>query len=986
MTPASNSPPPAAAAGDPVQFRLERIERAARGADIAWTDALARWVEPIARTSPVLSRLLVRWPQLLADVASNADWPADRRTLARALALAANRVETPEELDRVLRRFRHRAMLRIAHEELGGAPVEQTAAALSELAEAIVDVALAWWWERLCRELGRPRVRSGGGWRECRYCVIGMGKLGGRELNYSSDIDLVYFYETDHAEVHVPAGGKRAPSVHEFFTRLFRAATASVARVTDEGFCFRVDLRLRPEGSSGPICNSVAAAERYFEQWGQPWERLAWVRARPVAGARELGTEVLRALEPFVWPRTTDWSIVDEIARLKARIDAQARRASALSREAFDLKLGKGGIREIEFFVTALQLLYGGRMALLRTPSTLQALDRLEYAGILASDEARALADAYRFLRRVEHAVQMAEERQTHRLPLAPQAAEAVARAVLPRAASPSNALLEELERHRRTVSNAFEGLLAPRQQPGATEGRDPCAQHAATLLDPDATTAQRREALGVLGFEDPDEALGVLEELAHRPHSAFHPAHRGRFERLCLALLCDAARSASPDDALAALRDFVLHLAPTAGVYDTLEDNEPVRRLMMTLFGASTYLARRIVRRPWLLDSLVFQGAAPRVRSLDEMRRSLDEAVAERPPDDVEAVVAQWSRWQAEEVARIALLDVAGALEPHEVGAQLAWVAQALAEAVLAQAVREQRGEGPPLSVVGLGRLGACDMGYHSDLDVVFLYDAPVHDERATRAALRTARRFLALMRTPSWAGPLYRVDTRLRPDGREGALVTSLDAFRRYHGPGGRADWWERLAAMRWRHLAGDARVSQAAWQSIADALREPPPEEARRRIAAIRERQVRELTPQHPAMRDVKLGRGGIADIEYAVAWLQMRHLHRFEGVAPVLAEVLDRLVACHAIGDATADSARATHAALRKVSNRIRLVADRPSDVLDTRGRNAVRVARLLGYGGSAHRSAVDEMLVDLDRWRRTAANLWRNLVLEEGVHG
>jgi glutamate-ammonia-ligase adenylyltransferase len=525
------------------------------------------------------------------------------------------------------------------------------------------------------------------------FCVLGMGKLGGGELNFSSDVDLVL----------VHADGEDG----ERWARLAERLVKVLGEPTEEGLAFRVDLGLRPQGRGGPLVVSEEALERYYEAFGRTWERAALLKARPVAGDLALGARVLAALEPFVWRRRVDEEALEEIRSLKRRVQERA-----LAR-GDDVKLGPGGIREVEFFVQALQLLHGGRRPSLRQRSTLGALRHALLAGLLGLPDHDALAAAYVFLRRVEDRLQMAEDLRTHRLPEDEAGQERLARGLGFPGAGPWRA---ELEAHRGRVAAIFADLLH-------VSGVRPAPPDPAPRVAPAIPTRRRRgraEALAQRGFADPGAALSALGRLERRPGSPF--GRRGAAPPLAVSLLGGCAASPDPDRALLHLGELFAPLRAPAALYELLERSPPTVRLLTTLFGTSDFLSKEFIRHPELLDSLVRSDAAAIRRSRAELAGLLAGRLA--PGEPAERRLGALRRFKSEEVLRVGLNDVAGNLEVEAVLEELTALADVLVGASLDLAWEPLLGRwGRPrasFAVVGLGSLGGSE-GYPLRLDLLF-------------------------------------------------------------------------------------------------------------------------------------------------------------------------------------------------------------------------------------------------------------------------
>ena len=904
--------------------------------------------------SRMLPALLARTPRLLRRAARSPNLlrPRTEADLRRLLVRAVGRL-APDDVDglhRVLRRVRAREVVRIALRDLRRARVREITGELSALAGACLDAAIRFHDRRLRARHGPP---EGLAEREpgAGFCAIAMGKLGACELNFSSDVDLVYVYDRDGQ-----TRGEKPLTHFAYFAKLAELVTESIAKPTEDGLVFRVDLNLRPDGQNGPIVNSLRAAEMYYQTFGRSWERNALVKARPAAGDLAVGDALLRALEPFVWKRTLDLDVVKEIQAMKARIDA---RAGAEGRE--DLKLGKGGIREVEFFVSALQLLHGGKPdgAALREREVIPALDRLLFAGIVPAKDKDALADAYLFLRRAEHRVQMLDGAQTHRLPPAGE------RRFLARSMGyPGEAELDDaLGTHRERVAGLFEDLL------GKGTGEVPLDPELALLADAQVEPKRRRELAVRRGLVDPDRALAALDAMARR---------RTPFSELgdpaaAVALLAEALATPDPDQALSHLSDFAAALRSPEPYFKLLAERRRVARLLLSLFGTSDFLSKRFLRHPELIDSLLREDQLLLEKGKDTFRSELDDRLQAIDPslpldDLLKRRLGELRRYKDEEVLRISIHDIAGTIELGSVATQLTDLAEACLERCLALAEEEARAKGylpaGRLCVIGMGKLGGRELGYHSDLDLIFLYPggaAAGHERYA-----RLAQRFMAFLQMPLREGRLYQIDTRLRPSGNQGLLVTGTEGFTRYHmgdppGPGARSEapggvrsqLWERQALLRARHVAGDPMLFADIHEKVIVPVVYARPERAAlaAEIRRMRERMQSEIGREATRGRNPKTGRGGLVDVEFAAQFLQLLHGHAHPSIrTPSTPTALEKLRAAGLLREAEFEALAKGYEFLRRVELRLRIVHDFAIDHLPDGGPALDQLARRLGYGG------------------------------------
>jgi len=827
------------------------------------------------------------------------------------------------DFKRRLRLVRRREMLRLGARELGWGTTAEVARELAAFADACLDAACRFADAELGRELGPPLVDDPGerGYPRSRFVVMGMGKLGGEELNFSSDVDVCYFYSTDAGHARL---GARETSLHRYYSELSRRITAALDEPTGEGIVFRVDLRLRPESRSGPLCNSLFAAERYYETFGRTWERQAWLRARPCAGDLALGDELLAMLEPFIYPRNAEPRMLDEVRSLRAQFRDPADAGSRLDRDdtGFDVKLGGGGIRDVELVVQTLQLLHGGRHHDIRERNTPRALPRLVVAGLLTNREARTLGDAYRFWRQLEHRVMVASGAQRHRLPAGGDELAAFAEGL---GFTDVSIFEATVARTRRSVEAIAASFADAPQGP---------LEEAARLLNPLLERETLERLLAEAGFADPEAAAEALDVARARLPADF---------------VAQAIASPDPDRALAHFRDLALHGSP--GLMALLRGQGRLLRMLGTLFGTSDRLSDLLVRHPAMWEPFM-EGLGARKRTAAELHALLAEElrvsalaaeaeadVAVQGEGDEEAALRAVRRFQAQEILRIGLHDVAGSLDAQEVAGQLSLVAEAcLAAAIEIVMPALARRLGTPrtgLTVLALGSLGAREMRYGSDLDLVFLYGAD--GESSTGVShpewfARASQRVIGALETMLEEGRLYHVDTGLRPSGAQGLLVSSADAFTRYHERD--AAGWERVALLRARVVyttetpARRAEIEAALARVAFDHPFDEPAFRAHMRDMRARVGLQRGRVPE--GSRHLRFDPGGVMDVEFMAALGQLRHANDPAMRTTITSAVLERLVAL-----GWPATLRDDYALLRRLALRLRLLHDRPQDVVSPR---------------------------------------------------
>lgn len=865
------------------------------------------------------------------------------------------------------------ALREILPRNLGGARIEDTCHELSLLAEVLCEVALAEAMQHVASRFGEPLHAENGGVRApSTLLTLGMGKLGGYELNCGSDIDVIFIYDSDN-------GGSEL-SLNEHWTRVVRRAVTSMEEPTEDGSVWRIDLRLRPEGSRGPLVNSVAAADRYYETWGRKWERAALLRARPIAGDRALGEVLQRELiHPFVYRRAVDPSLATSMIELVQRSRTELSEAPER-----DLKLGQGGIREAEFFVQALQLIWGGQEPSLRVSSFARGLERLRACGLVSDREHRDVGEAYWLQRRLEHAVQWYTGLQTHLVPAQTDRVEHLARILGFDSAGSLNAALFIA---REQVAEHFAGL--------APEAPRPPSNYRAVFAHLDA---------GGLGLEKAvAEALGRddvaqhLEAMARRPGGLLGSFTRERYPELGDAVLEAVIDSADPELAGRGLRSFFQRFNdPSAYVRQLAESPRTLRRLV-TVLGASQFVGDALVARPDLADLVLFATEpVSRGQALSTVATAADEFEAWRArqehldaSDAHEELVSVMRRARARVMVRVAVADLAG-----EIGTRDATrILSTLAEAILEQAVRFELGlhvAGQPargLSVIALGKLGGRDIGYGSDLDVLFVYDPDAAPEGRDAADYftRVAQRVIRLISAPHASGPGYELDTRLRPSGSQGLLVTNLRAFARYHRvalddadeDAGRSTIvtsgaaWERQALLRARHAAGDAELGARLVKVAQSAAYEGGPPEVSE-LHRLRLRLQFELGSERGGRRDLKTGRGGLLDVEFAVQWLQMRHGRDLSLRTPDTLQALAALERGGYLAREAYKLLREGYRFLRRLEQRIHVRIGTSSTTLDPNSSEIEQLARRMGLrsaGSSAsgvRPQASEQLMAEFER--------------------
>jgi len=913
--------------------------------------------------SPFLTNIICRDPGAFSEIFIDR---AIDNVRGEEEMLAALREKVPAGVDYqglfpLLRRFKYREMLRIAARDLSGlALLEEVTAELSALAAASLQVACEESRRLLVAEHGLPLLAESG--LEAELTVFGMGKFGGRELNFSSDIDLIFFYTSDQGATCGVADGsgglKGGISLHAFFVKQAEMITRAVSQVTEDGFVFRVDLGLRPEGKGGDVAVSLRSAEVYYELWGQSWERAAMLKARPVAGSIPLGEELLGRLEPFIHRKYLDYTLIEDMMAMKKKIDA------SLARELegeYNIKLGRGGIREIEFFIQALQLVYAGKKPELRERNSLNSLQLLKGAGLVRGEDCAALAEAYRFLRTVEHRIQVVQERQTHNLPKKDDEFHALARRCGFLSVDGADRFRKELERQRGAVSAIYGELFLSRDEKLKEEVQPEIYHFFDRAADPDLL----KDMLAERRFKNVDQAYDHLLLLRDGPPRAFLTERARRLlEKLGPYLLQEIFVSPDPDMAMTNLERFLCAVGSRSTFYALLAENREVMKLIVSLFGMSEFLSKIFIGHPELLDSMVARAAASPVKERGEMEQELADMLARA--SDFEERLDVLRRYRHEEFLRVGMNDIYGRVGQTEITTQLT----DLADVCLGAACDIARGElarfGCPryresdgsiheagFAVIGMGKMGGRELNYHSDLDIIYIYDRQGQTDGAKQISnheyfAKLGQKIIMILTTQTREGYVYKLDTRLRPSGNAGPLVTSLDSFRAYHRD--EAQTWERQALTKARVVLGmdplregiDEVIRHSVYGFSAD-------EAARAEIHRLRMRMENEIAREKEGNYNIKTGRGGMVDVEFIVQYLLLKHGH----TAPEIRSnntliALKAIRAAGLVDDADGETLLLGYKFLRRLENRLRIVHDYSMNDLGGSQEYLDVLARRLGY--------------------------------------
>ena len=810
--------------------------------------------------------------------------------LCGQIADAVQQASTDDELGRELRRQRTRQQVRIIWRDLNRqADLIETCRDLSDMADASIDQAYRWLYQRHCQQFGTPTGHRSG--EPQQMVILGMGKLGAVELNLSSDIDLIFAYPEGGETV----GAKRPLDNQEFFIRLGQRLIKALDPMTVDGFVFRVDMRLRPYGSSGALVLSFNALEQYYQDQGRDWERYAMIKARVVAGDQVMGAQLLDLLRPFVYRRYLDFSAIEALRTMKQLIQQEVRRKGM----ADNIKLGAGGIREVEFIAQAFQLIHGGRDLSLQQRPLLKVLSILEGQGYLPPAVVSELREGYEFLRYTEHAIQAIGDRQTQMLPDTEQDQ---ARIAFMMGFDSWIAFHEQLMAWRERIDWHFRQVIAdPDDEDDIDEGEMIVGGEWLPLWEEVQDDAAACVQLQEAGFVDAPKALKQLASLRASPQlRAMQRLGRERLDAFIPRLLAQAVEHANPDLVLERVLPLVEAVARRSAYLVLLTENPDALRRLLTLCAASPWIAEQITRFPLLLDELLNEGRLFKPPLAPELAAELRERLTRIPEDDLEQQMEALRNFKLAHRLRVAASEIAGSLPLMKVSDYLTWLAEAILEQVLALAWRQtvakygtpQRSDGglcdPGFIIVGYGKVGGIELGHGSDLDLVFIHDGDPQAETdgakpidSAQFFTRLGQRIIHLLTAQTNSGQLYDVDMRLRPSGASGLLVSSLGAFERYQQS--EAWTWEHQALVRARVLVGCKQVGAAFEQVRASVLgRERDLPTLRQEVSEMRAKMrgnlgtrltaagTAENAFQAAVLFDLKQDAGGIVDIEFMVQY--------------------------------------------------------------------------------------------------------------------
>lgn len=927
------------------------------------------------------SELLISDPESFDLLRLTEGQPASRQALVDEIVAEVEAVDHDQPVMRTLRRFKRRETLRIAYGDIvRQQSIRTVTSQISFLADAVVEAALRAAWRRVGKDRGWPTGPDG---RRARFVVLGLGKLGGGELNYSSDIDLVFLYDLDGQ-----TDGRRPQSNREFFERLARDLVRYLTESTELGAPYRVDLRLRPEGQRGPVVLGTGAALTYYDIRGRTWERQAYIKARPVAGDLDLGAEFLDQMRPWIYRRYLSRADISGIKALKRRIEQRTHNEGA---DARNVKTGHGGIRDIEFVIQFLQLLNGADLPQVRTGNTLEAIAQLSNAGCLSDQERAILEDGYTFLRRIEHRLQIMFDLQTHLMPEDHAELRKLAMR-LGYADAPEGAALAAFQADYQGRTELNRRILDHLLHDAFSD--DTAAEAEADLvLDPDPPQPRIAEVLGKYPFRDVRQAYHNLMALAEEK-IRFLSTRRCRHFLAAIAprLLQEIAATPDPDSALVNLGQVSDSLGGKGVLWELFSFNPPSLRLYVTLCAYSPYLSGILTSNPGMIDGLMDSLVLDKLPAREFLRETLAELC--HGAEDLDPILHSFKNDQQ---LRVGVRDLLGKEDVQRSTRALSEIAETCLEQIAAREFKKlaarlgrpriaqgrRAGQDCEMAILAMGKLGGHEMSYQSDLDIVFLYESDGHTAHAAgRGETTTNQHFFSelgqrIIKTTGRLGQygrLFEIDARLRPTGRSGSLACSLDEFARYFAEG-HGQLWERQALCKARVVYGSERAERAAMAAVAKAAFD----HRWRKRDADEIRQMRSRLEETVGGGDVKRGAGGIVDIEFVVQMLQLKHARRDTGVrTPNTLEALGALHQGGHVSDEDFGFLTRAYRFLRAVEGRLRLMNITARSTLPADPTELAKLAHLLRTPSSG------ELLVQFEQYTHQTRKRFDRIFDAEGA--
>lgn len=848
----------------------------------------------LASYSHFLGRASIRHPGILRGLLDS-DFLEDKKPGQVFMEETIGMQESLEQADQFIaeiRRYKYAELARIVYRDIKAlGDFQDIMEEISDLASAILEAVF-----RSCaRDLDHVD--------ESDFVIIGMGKLGGRELNLSSDVDLIYLYQ-DSVDP-------------DPFFKLAEKLTKALSSVTEDGFLYRVDLGLRPGGGKSTIAVSMEAALEHYFYWGDTWERAALIKARPVAGGIPLGDRFIKQLEPFVYKRFLDYASIEDLKDMKTKLEGLNVKR--------DVKLGRGGIRNVEFFVQALQLVNGGEIAQIREKNTVKALDMLSRTKLIKEQQAEDLIASYLFLRRVEHSIQLVDERQTHKVPTKSDSLKVISRSL---GFEDVDAFESAYSLRTSKVSEIFDQLFYEPSKRVEEEGRE-FWELADFLTEGNISEEQALESLRGLGFEDPEGSLQIINVLLDPKKGGLTQRGRTMARRVIPAFLKNVLQSPDPDAALRNIERFIARIGWRTSIYAILSENPDILQLLSRLFSTSGFLSHFLIRHPEYLDVVTLRDSRREYETSGEMFEELKSLIDQE--DSYEGKLDAIRRFKNAETLKLCLRDLNGEVDSVYVGVYLTMIAEASMEIAIQMAYEalgpksgrpRVEGNSSDIVIIGMGKLGGTEMSYNSDLDINFIYDGDDHEYFS-----RLGQKIISILSIPTGEGFVYKIDMDLRPSGRAGALVSSFESFKRYHEESARL--WERQALTKARPSAGNMQLGSRVMNIVNYFVYEKSlPDNFHKEIHHLRERMEREIAKESKTKLNLKTGRGGLVDIEFLTQMLQLRFGGSHSEVRRQnTIHALDGLRSCDLISEDDYRVLNEGYYFLKRLENLLRLLHDR-----------------------------------------------------------
>ncbi|MBI5327676.1 MAG: bifunctional [glutamate--ammonia ligase]-adenylyl-L-tyrosine phosphorylase/[glutamate--ammonia-ligase] adenylyltransferase [Deltaproteobacteria bacterium] len=902
----------------------------------------------------------------------------------KELEMEAQNLSNLNSAATALRLYKQKEYLRIGTRDiLGLASMQETTLELSDLASACLEIAYRFCLKQLKAEYGTPLYKDIDDKDvESEFAVIGMGKLGGRELNFNSDIDIIYIYSSDKGETsgieNPPSppftkggmgGFNNKISLHAFYVKLSEMITKIIGNVTEDGIVFRVDLNLRPEGKGGDLANSIRSAEIYYESWGQAWERAAMIKARVVAGSLKLGEAFLSMIEPFVYRRYLDFTAIEEIRGMKEKIDVSLLRAAP---DAVDVKLGVGGIREIEFFVQAIQLINGGKDKAIREKNSLRAIELLKQKGYINEQDASAISNAYIFLRNLEHRIQIVEGRQTQVIPSKAGEIERLARMLgfedtaspTPLEAGGKISAAEQFRDEYKKQTNIVHEIYNTLFFKASKDLDEKISKYVILILGESLDKQEVVSRLSQSGFHEPEAAYENLKLLKDGPPFAHFPVRtKMLLKKIAPFLLTCIMESPAPDMALNHLERFLSAIGARTTFYSLLAENRKVMELLVKLFGTSIFLSMAIIEHPENIDTLLSPELNKPFKNKQELLQELS-AMLDAAADHEEHLDCI-RRFRNGEILRIGIHDIFEELKPAEVSRQIT----CLADVCLIKAYEisllelkkrfgtpgQDDGENAQFAVLALGKMGSEELIYSSDLDIIFIYSKGGETSGPKVISnheffAKLSQRIISTLSIITREGVAFKIDARLRPSGSSGPLVISEDTFIKYHKE--TAHMWEKQAMLKAKFAAGDDKFGAKVLDEIQKHIYAAAPNhEDLKELYRIRKRMEAEIAKEDFGKYNIKFGKGGLVDVEFAVQVLQLKFGRQKLSIRkPNTADAIHALKDIDIISKTDYEILINAYNFYRLLENRLRIVQNRAEGEIVKDSRELLILAKRLGYKG------------------------------------